>query len=142
VSEQAGPIDHAPEGTDTAGQFSRGRNPRSLANLAKYGPKQGEVRNKTGRNGRTGQAEIVKFLKEPSETDKDRSKFRRIIEKMYAKAIAGDAVAARTLIEQYAGKPKQAMDLSNSDQTMRPPKLEITLFEGGDATTPIETPPK
>ena len=84
----------------------------------------------------------MKFLKEPSETDKDRSKFRRIIEKMYAKAIAGDAVAARTLIEQYAGKPKQAMDLSNSDQTMRPPKLEITLFEGGDATTPIETPPK
>jgi hypothetical protein len=30
-------------------------------------------------------------------------------------AIGGDVAAARTLVEQYAGKPKQQLDLSNAD---------------------------
>lgn len=48
-----------------------------------------------------------------------------MLEKLYAKAIAGDTQAAKTLVEQHAGKPQQALDLSNEDGTIRPKILEV-----------------
>jgi len=88
--------------------------------------KRGEPgRNPTGKNGREARAVISQFLEEPSETDKSKTRFRRVLEKIYAKAIAGDTQAARTLVEQHAGKPQQAVDLSNEDGTLRPKVLEV-----------------
>lgn len=86
-----------------------------LANLVQP-VKIGEPgRNPAGKNGREARAAISKFLEEPSETDRGKTRFRRVLEKLYAKAIAGDTQAARTLVEQHAGKPHQALDLSNED---------------------------
>jgi len=82
--------------------------------------KPGEVRNPTGKNGREGRAEMSQFLKEPSETDKGKTRFRRVLEKLYAKAIAGDTQAAKTLVEQHIGKPQQAVDLSSDNGSLRP----------------------
>ena len=87
--------------------------------------KPGEVRNKTGKNGREARAVISQFLEEPSETDKGKTRFRRVLEKLSAKAIAGDTQAARTLVEHHAGKPQQAVDLSSEDGTFRPKVLEV-----------------
>ena len=88
--------------------------------------KRGEPgRNPTGKNGREARAAISKFLEEPSETDKGKTRFRRVLEKLYAKAIAGDTQAARTLVEQHAGKPHQALNLSSEDGTLRPKVLEV-----------------
>jgi len=87
--------------------------------------KPGEVRNKTGKNGREGRAELSQFLDDPSETDKGKSRFRRVLEKLYAKAIAGDTQAAKALVEQHVGKPKQALDVSNEDGTLGPKVLEV-----------------
>ena len=87
--------------------------------------KPGEVRNKTGKNGREARAVISQFLEEPSETDKGKTRFRRVLEKLYAKAIAGDTQAAKALVEHHAGKPQQAVDLSNEDGTLRPKVLEV-----------------
>jgi hypothetical protein len=87
--------------------------------------KPGEVRNKTGKNGREARAAISQFLEEPSETDKGKTRFRRVLEKLYAKAIAGDTQAAKTLVEQHAGKPKQSMDLSNEAGDLVLPTVRI-----------------
>ena len=87
--------------------------------------KPGEVRNPTGKNGREARAAISQFLEEPSETDKGKTRFRRVLEKLYAKAIAGDTQAAKALVEQHAGRPQQAVDLSNEDGTLRPKVLEV-----------------
>jgi hypothetical protein len=87
--------------------------------------KPGEVRNKTGKNGREGRAELSQFLEDPSETDKGKTRFRRVLEKLYAKAIAGDTQAAKTLVEQHVGKPKQSMDLSNEAGDLAIPTVRI-----------------
>jgi hypothetical protein len=100
--------------------------------------KPGEVRNKTGKNGREARAAISQFLEEPSETDKGKTKFRRVLEKLYAKAIAGDTQAARTLVEQHAGKPQQALDLSNDDGSIQPKVLEVHWVKPQDEPGPPE----
>jgi hypothetical protein len=98
--------------------------------------KPGEVRNKTGKNGREVRATISQFLEEPSETDRGKTRFRRVLEKLYAKAIAGDTQAAKTLVEQHAGKPQQALDLSNEDATLRPKILEVRWVKPKDEPAP------
>jgi hypothetical protein len=103
--------------------------------------KPGEVRNKTGKNGREARAVISQFLEEPSETDKSKTRFRRVLEKIYAKAIAGDTQAARTLVEQHAGKPHQALDLSNEDGTLRPKVLEVRWVQPKPNDQPSLPPP-
>jgi hypothetical protein len=103
----------------------RGRSPGSVAALREHAAKKGEVRNPQGLNGRKRQDLIALFLEEPSETDASKSKLRRVIEKLYAKALAGSDMAAKTLIEQYAGRPKQAVDLSNEAGDLGIPTVRI-----------------
>jgi len=103
--------------------------------------KPGEVRNKTGKNGREARAALSQFLEEPSETDKGKTRFRRVLEKLYAKAIAGDTQAAKTLVEQHAGKPQQAVDLSNEDGTLRPKVLEVRWVQPKPNDQPALPPP-
>jgi hypothetical protein len=103
--------------------------------------KPGEVRNKTGKNGREARAALSQFLEEPSETDKGKTRFRRVLEKLYAKAIAGDTQAARTLVEQHAGKPQQALDLSSEDGTLRPKILEVRWVQPKPNDQPTLPPP-
>ena len=104
--------------------------------------KPGEVRNKTGKNGREARAAISQFLEEPSETDKGKTRFRRVLEKLYAKAIAGDTQAAKTLVEQHVGKPQQALDLSNEDATLRPKVLEVRWVKPEDDPARVALPEK
>lgn len=103
--------------------------------------KPGEVRNKTGKNGREGRAELSQYLDDPSETDKGKTRFRRVLEKLYAKAIAGDTQAAKTLVEQHVGKPKQALDLSNEDGTLRPKVIEVRWVQPKPNDQPSLPPP-
>ena len=103
--------------------------------------KPGEVRNPTGKNGREARAAISQFLEEPSETDKGKTRFRRVLEKLYAKAIAGDTQAAKALVEQHAGKPQQAVDLSSEDGTLRPKVLEVRWVQPKPNDQPSFPPP-
>jgi len=100
-------------------------NAKSLANLRPGAPDG--PHNPTGKNGRTAQATIVKFLEEPS-ADPTSTRFQKILLATYTSAIVpGPKGAAdrKTLIEYYAGKPRQAIDLSNEDGTLRPKVIEV-----------------
>ena len=114
----------------------RGRSPNSLAALREHAVKRGEVRNPQGINGRQRQEFIAAFLEEPSETDANKSKLRRVLEKQYAKAIAGSDMAAKTLIEQYAGRPKQALDLSNDAGDLGTPTVRIHFAKPQESQEP------
>jgi hypothetical protein len=110
-----------------------------LANLVQPVKKGEPGRNPTGKNGREERAELSQFLKEPSETDKGKTKFRRVLEKLYAKAIAGDTQAAKTLVEQYVGKPKQAVDLSNEAGDLAIPTVRIHFVKPREDDLPPAT---
>jgi hypothetical protein len=112
-----------------------------LSNLVQPVRKGEPGRNPMGKNGREARAAISKFLEEPSETDTCKTRFRRVLEKLYAKAIAGDMQAARTLVEQHAGRPQQAVDLSSEDGTLRPKVLEIRWVQPKPNDQPTPSPP-
>ena len=63
------------------------------------------------------------------------------VEKLYAKAIAGDTQAAKALVEHHAGKPQQAVDLSNEDGTLRPKVLEVRWVPPKSNDQPALPPP-
>jgi len=109
-----------------------GYNRKSIANLHK--PELGEVRNARGVNGWGAQNAIAKFLEEPS-ADPTCTRFQKILLATYTSAIVpGPKGAAdrRTLIEHYAGKPRQALDLSNEDGTLRPRLVEVHWVKPDD----------
>lgn len=100
-------------------------NSKSIANLRSPAP--GEARNPHGRNGRGTQLVIAKFLEEPS-ADPTSTRFQKILLAAYTSAIVPGpkgAVDRKTLIEHYAGKPRQGLDLSNEDGTLQPKVLEV-----------------
>ncbi len=81
---------------------------RRLANL-RPPFRKGETGNPRGINGRDKATEVARFLDEPFDGDKTR--FRRIMEAAFDRAIGGDRGSdqtIRTLLEYYAGLPAKA----------------------------------
>ena len=105
-------------------------------------PKPGERRNPTGANGRTKNAVVVAFLDAPCATGEEKTRFQRLLESGYLRALKGDGVVWKTFVEQYAGKAKQQIDLSNDDGSILPAVIRIcpakSTDEGGGV--PSEPP--
>jgi hypothetical protein len=111
-------------------------NPKSLANLRPGAPDG--PHNPTGKNGRTAQIAIAKFLEDPS-ADPTSTRFQKILLAAYTSAIVPGpkgAVDRKTLIEHYAGKPRQGLDLSNEDGSIRPKILEVHWVKPEDEPAP------
>jgi hypothetical protein len=110
--------------------------PNSLANLRPPAP--GEARNPHGRNGRGAQMVIAKFLDEAS-ADANSTRIQKVLFAAYTSSLIPGpkgAIDRKTLLEYYAGKPRQALDLSSEDGTMRPKILEVHWVKPEDQPTP------
>lgn len=106
----------------------RGKNPRSLGNL-RPGVKGEPPRNPTGNNGRTRAETVAAFLEEIDDTDMGRmlltkvgcpggTRIRGLLHREWLAGMGKSDLARKTLIEQYAGRPKQQLDLTNSDRSL------------------------
>ena len=115
----------------------RGTNPRSLANLRPAKPGDPPL-NPTGYNGRTRAERVAKILEGPAVTDLERTMVRKLglpddtplIEALVHREIAAgfgkSDLARKGLREQYAGRPRQQMDLTSSDRSMSPNRKPTT----------------
>jgi hypothetical protein len=113
----------------------RGTNPKSLGNL-RPGTK-GEVRNPAGNNGRTRAETVAKFLEETDDTAMGKAllekvgcpggtRIRGLLHREWLAGMVKSDLARKTLIEQYAGRPKQQLDLTSSDRSMSPNRKPTT----------------
>lgn len=123
----------------------RGTNPRSWENLIKSKPGD-PSRNPTGKNGRVRREIVAAFMEEPSGSDPDICKGRRVLESIYRRALKGSDQAAKTLLEHWKGKPSQEVDLTSSDGSMSPLGEVVTYRvpdngRGPKATDPNVKPP-
>jgi len=109
----------------------RGKNPNSLANLIKSKPGD-PSRNPTGKNGRTRVERIAKILEGAAATSVELAMVKKlglpedtplIDALVHREVIAGlgkSDAARKGLREQYAGRPRQQVDLSSEDGSMSP----------------------
>jgi len=105
--------------------------------------KPGESGNKNGRPKKISSAttQIEKMLSKRDQVDpKDPTKFlsRRevLFDKLYHLTIGGDMSAAKLLIEQGFGRPKQTVDLSADVSYREAPIIEIV----GEIDEVLDTP--
>ena len=126
----------------------RGTNPRSLANL--HPQKAGEPGpNPTGKNGRTRGEYVAKFLDAPADTEIELQLVRKlglpddtpridvILRREFIASLGRSERGRQGLREQYAGKPRQQMDLSSEDGSMSPIAIDVVFSK-----TPTEQPPE
>ena len=113
-----------------------GKNPRSLANL-RPGVAGEPPRNPEGHNGRTRAETVAKFLEETDDTAMGKAllekvgcpggtRIRGLLHREWLAAMGKSDLARKTLIEQYAGRPKQQLDLTSSDRSMSPNRKPTT----------------
>jgi hypothetical protein len=114
----------------------RGKNIRSLGNL-RPGVKGEPPRNPTGKNGRTRAETVAAFLEEIDDTDMGRvlltkvgcpggTRIRGLLHREWLAGMGKSDLARKTLIEQYAGKARQQIDLSSEDGSMSPNRKPTT----------------
>lgn len=88
---------------------------RQLAGLKPI--QKGEVRNPSGINGHRRRQELVAAILDEPDNESDAiepgsKRIRNVVLAMARAAKAGDGGAGKTLVEQYAGKAKQQVELS------------------------------
>lgn len=91
---------------------------RSLANLKPIRP--GQCLNPSGNNGFKRRQELIaKILREPDDEpdaiEPGKSRIRNVVLAMARAAKDGDAGAGKTLIEQFAGKARQQVEIGGPD---------------------------
>jgi len=103
-------------------------NANSLANLRPH--RKGEPSpNKTGFNGRTRSEVIAAFLEEKDDTPlgkslmakvgcPDGSRIRGLLHREWLAGMGKSDMARKTMIEQYGGKPRMQMDVTNDDGSL------------------------
>ena len=100
----------------------RGTNPRSLGNL-RPGVRGEAPRNPEGNNGRTRADTVAAFLEETDDTAMGKAllekvgcpggtRIRGLLHREWLAGMGRSDLARKTLIEQYAGRPKQQVELS------------------------------
>ena len=90
----------------------------------------GESRNPTGRNGRDKNKIVVDFLEalDPKDPEK-RKRVQVLLESMYLRARMGHNVAMKYLAEQYTGKAKQQLELSNPDGSLNAARVDAVASQ-------------
>jgi hypothetical protein len=115
----------------------RGTNPRSLGNL-RPAVKGEPGRNQTGNNGRTRGERVAKILDAPAITTIELAMVRKLglpdntpmidalVHREIVAGLGKSDLARKGLREQYAGKPRQQMDLSSGAGSMSPGRKATT----------------
>ena len=115
----------------------RGTNPRSLANLRPH-VKGDPSRNPEGHNGRVRAERVAEFLEAPEDTDIGLKIIRKLglpdntpridvlLHREFLAGLGKSDLARKGLREQYAGRPRQQMDLTSSDRSMSPNRKPTT----------------
>jgi hypothetical protein len=108
-----------------------GKHPNSRANLRPSKPGE-PSRNPAGNNGRTRSELVAAFLDAPDDTPVGKAMLKKlglpentpriqaVLQREYLAALGKSDMARRGLREQYAGKPHVAVDLTNSDGSLKP----------------------
>jgi hypothetical protein len=116
-----------------------GVNPRSLANLRPC--KKGDPSpNKTGANGRTRGEKVAAFLDEVDDTTLGKSlqakigcpgvsRIEAVLHREWLAAMGKSDLARKGLREAYAGKPHQAVDISNDDKSLAGASAAVALVD-------------
>lgn len=103
---------------------------KRMANLRPA--KRGEVRNPTGKNGRTRSELIAAFLEKADDTELGRNMAKKlglpadsprivvVLQRLYTMGLGKSEPALKTLAEFFGGKPRQQVDLSSEDGSMSP----------------------
>jgi hypothetical protein len=105
----------------------RGTNPRSLGNL-KPSTKGEAPRNPTGKNGRTRAETVAAFLDEVDDTAigkallakvgcTDGTRIRGLLHREWLAGMGKSDLARKTLIEQYAGRPKKQVEVTGEGES-------------------------
>jgi hypothetical protein len=103
------------------------QNPRSLANL-RPAWKPGERGNKHGTNAVVASlAQLRAFMTDTSANGK--SRLMNVAERLYLQAVNGNVVAARFLIEQTCGRPKETVEIQNAESEMGEEELFPLVLE-------------
>lgn len=105
---------------------------RQLAGLRPI--QKGEVRNKTGNNGRTRSEFIAAWLDKPDKEDPGkRPRIEIVLEREYEHTKKSDQ-ACKNLREAYGGKPRQQVDVTSDDE---PIAIDVVFTK-----TPTEPEPE
>ncbi len=103
------------------------QNPRSLANLRPPW-RPGETGNKRGVNPVVASlAELRTFMTDVSANGK--SKLMNVLERLYLQAMNGNVVAARFLIEQTCGRPKETVEIQTAEADVSEEELLPLVLE-------------
>ena len=103
------------------------QNPRSLANL-RPAWKPGESGNKHGTNAVVSSlAQLRAFMGDTTASGKTR--LLNVLERVYLQAVNGNMVAARFLIEQTCGRPKETVQIESADSEMGEEELFPLVLE-------------
>jgi hypothetical protein len=114
------------QGTETATNAQEAGKARRLANL-RPPFRKGETGNPRGINGR-GSNEIAMYLDKPELTGAERTRFEALVEAQYQKAMAGDSLAAKTLITYKLGSnPPSSLDLAEHCRRVARDKADLAL---------------
>lgn len=112
---------------------------------------KGDVRNKLGVNGHRVRQELIASILDEPDNDEPLepgcSRIRSVVLATVRDAKAGGpgaGTAQKTCIEQYAGKARAQIDLSNQDGTLAPPIVTLNFGKKPPAEQPepvaAETP--
>jgi hypothetical protein len=103
------------------------QNPRSIANLRPPW-KPGESGNKHGTNAVVASlAQLRAFMTDTSANGK--SRLMNVAERLYLQAVNGNVVAARFLIEQTCGRPKETVQIENAESELGEEELFPLVLE-------------
>ena len=103
------------------------QNPRSRANLRPPW-KPGESGNKHGTNAVVASlAQLRAFMMDVSANGK--SKLMNVLERLYLQAVNGNVVAARFLIEQTCGRPRETLQIENAESEVNEDELFPLVLE-------------
>jgi hypothetical protein len=103
------------------------QNPRSRANL-RPAWKPGESGNKHGTNAVVASlAQLRAFMMDVSANGK--SKLMNVLDRLYLQAVNGNVVAARFLIEQTCGRPRETLQIENAESEMSEDELFPLVLE-------------
>jgi len=103
------------------------QNPRSRANLRPPW-KPGESGNKHGTNAVVASlAQLRAFMTDTSANGK--SRLMNVAERLYLQAVNGNVVAARFLIEQTCGRPKETVQIENAESDVNEDELLPLVLE-------------
>jgi metal-dependent amidase/aminoacylase/carboxypeptidase family protein len=103
------------------------QNPRSRANLRPPW-KPGESGNKHGTNAVVASlAQLRAFMMDVSANGK--SKLMNVLERLYLQAVNGNVVAARFLIEQTCGRPRETLQIENAESEVSEDELFPLVLE-------------